>query len=56
MDDTVHCRLAGAEQRRQPSVLRLVRKWINTSSSRTGSGIFQGRPARGGSRCWVMVV
>jgi hypothetical protein len=31
----------------------LVRTWITTSSSRAGGGVLQGRPVRGGSRCWV---
>jgi hypothetical protein len=29
-------------------VVRLVGKWVSTSSSRTGSGSPQGRPAAGG--------
>jgi hypothetical protein len=36
-------------------VVRLVRKWISTSSTRAGSGRLQDLPRRGGDHCWAMV-
>jgi hypothetical protein len=36
-------------------VVRLVRKWISTSSTRAASGRAQGRPGADGSRRWARV-
>jgi hypothetical protein len=48
VDDAVHRRLLVPNSAASARVVRLVRSWVNTSSTRTGSGRPQGRPVCGG--------